>query len=114
MISIHGREGDYLEVASVNDIYDARPIAVNDLTLSQFATSYKKCPIKPKRLRLETNGASEETGYIIDHITGEPLPRYIQMNTDSKEIYRLRRHSTVLRMHASYKKSGDEEYFAGN
>ena len=46
----------------------------------------------------------------LDHITQENLPRFIRMSTN--DIYRLRKFSTVLRIHSSAKKEGEEEYFA--
>ena len=55
-------------------------------------------------------GVTEERGDIIDHFTGEYLPRYIRLKTN--EIYSLRRFPTVLRIHSSSKKEGLEEYFA--
>ncbi len=39
------------------------------------------------------------------------MPLYIELK-DSKDVYRLRKFSTVLRIHASSKKKGEEEYFS--
>ena len=41
---------------------------------------------------------------------GKPLPKYIRLDTGT--VYSLRRVPKVLRIHASSKKAGDEEYFA--
>ena len=109
MFKVQGREGLYSQTKSIHDKYAARPDAVEEITLSQFATSYTKCSKLPKKYKL-INNASMETGYISNHLTGISLPLYIRLSTN--EILRLRRFSTVLRIHSSSKKDGDEEFFA--
>ena len=79
------------------------------ITLSQFATSYRKCEKLPEKYTLIDN-VTNETGCIKDHLTEDPLPLFIKLSTN--EIYRLRKFSTVLRIHSSSKKDGEEEYFA--
>ena len=68
-IKVQERQGMYLKTASVNDKYAARPKGINDLTLSQFATSYTKCKKKPK-VTFNKDGVTDKTGNIIDHLTG--------------------------------------------
>ena len=53
---------------------------------------------------------TNETGFIRDHFTKKLLPRHIKCSTG--EIYRLRRFSSILRIHSSSKKDGVEEFFA--
>ena len=110
LIRVSGRQGLFMETKTMNEKYNARPEGVETITLSQFATSYTKCQKKPKNITFNSKGVTDETGFIIDHITEEPLPRYIKMSTN--EIYRLRGYSTVLRIHTSSKKAGEEAYFA--
>lgn len=110
LFEIEGRKGLYMESETISDKYDARPKGIETLTLSQFATSYTKCNIIPKDLCFNEKNVSEKTGYIIDHITEEPLPSFIKLSTNA--IYRLRKYSTVLRIHSSSKKEGEEAYFA--
>ena len=110
-IKVEGVKGRFLEVKSINDKYGARPKGIERITLSQFATSYSKCIKKPMNVSFNEDGCTEECGNIIDHLRGERLPKYIEL-TDSKEVYRLRAFPTVLKIHASSKKSGEEEYFA--
>ena len=109
-IKVQGRDGMYQKTSSMNDKYDARPKGVKDLTLSQFATSYTKCAKRPKHVEFNENGVTNETGHIECHFSEKKLPLYIRLST--KDIYKLRRFSTVLRIHSSSKKTGDEEYFA--
>ena len=78
VIKIPGRKGTYAEAEKIHDKYAARPGGVKDLTLSQFATSYTKCNKKPKNIEFNQFDVTEEKGIIIDHLTEEPLPRYIR------------------------------------
>ena len=103
-----GREGLFTQTKSVHDRYAERPNLVENLTLSQFVTSYTNCKKLPKKYKL-FNNASKETGLICEHLTGLSLPLYIRLSTN--ENFRLRRFSTVLQLHSS-KKDGDEEFFA--
>ena len=105
-----GREGKFSNTTSVHDKYAARPKGVNDLTLSQFATSYTKCGKKPKKVKFNKDDVSDEKGCIFDHLTGLALPKHIKLSTN--EIYYLRKFSNVLRIHSSSKKTGEEQYFA--
>ena len=66
---VHGREGLYAEATSIHDKYAARPKAVENLTLAQFATHYALCSKKPKKLVLK-NGVSEEFGDHQDYLQG--------------------------------------------
>ena len=104
LIEVEGVKGRFRQVKSMNDIYGERPEKIETITLSQFATSYRKCQKKPKNLILN-NGCSNEEGNIIEHVSEKRLPLYIEL-MNSKEVYRLRKFSTVLRIHASSKKQG--------
>ena len=66
------------ETEKIHDKYAARPDGVKYLTLSQFATSYAKTSKKPEDIKFNEFGVTEERGQIIDHLTEEPLPRYIR------------------------------------
>ena len=104
LIEVEGVKGRFRQVKSMNDIYGERPEKIETITLSQFATSYRKCQKKPKHLILN-KGFSDEEGNIIEHVSEKRLPLYIEL-MNSKEVYRLRKFSTVLRIHASSKKQG--------
>ena len=110
-IKVEGVKGRFLMVKSVNDKYGMRPTGIEQLTLSQFATSYTKCRTRPKNVTFTEEGCTEECGSILDHLTEKNLPKYIKLR-DTDEVYRLRQFSTVLKIHASSKKTGEEEYFA--
>ena len=97
------------ETISELDRYAARPKKLGELTLSQFATSYTQCKKLPERYEFVEN-VTKERGVIIDHLTKECLPLYMKLTAG--EIFKLRKFSTVLRMHSSSKKDGEEELFA--
>ena len=78
--------------------------------MSQFCTSCTKCKKTPKNITFDQLDVTDDKGSISDHISGEWLPLHIKLSTD--EVYRLRKFSTVLRIHSSSKKDGAEEYFA--
>ena len=99
-----------MKKASINDKYALRSEGIEKLTLSQFATSYSKCANRPKKVIFNNDGGSDEKGDIIDHSTEDLLPKHIKLTTN--EVYYLRKFSTVLRIHNSSKKSGEEELFA--
>ena len=107
---VPGREGMFMETESVHDKYASRPVGVKNLTLSQFATSYTKCKKKPKNVKFNQSNVTDETGFIIDHLTEQCLPQHIKMSAG--DVYRLRRFSSILRIHSSSKKNGVEEFFA--
>ena len=110
-VRIAGREGNYVETLSLNDIYPLRPQAVESLTLAQFGTSYVRASPIPKRVVWEEN-ISIEVGELNDFITNEPLPKYLRFELERTVIYRSRRSSIVLKVHVSSKKPGHEELFA--
>ena len=87
VFEIEGRNGLFTEIEMIFDKYMARPEGVENLTLSQFATSYTRCTKKPKNLAFNDKNVTNETGSIIDHITEEHLPCFIQMSTN--DIYRV-------------------------
>ena len=78
VFKISGRKGFFKETEKIHDKYAARPDGVKYLTLSQFATSYAKTSKKPEDIKFNEFGVTEERGQIIDHLTEEPLPRYIR------------------------------------
>ena len=55
-------------------------------------------------------GVTDLRGSIVDHISEEFLPLYIRLSTN--EVYKLRKYSSILRIHSSGKKEGEEEFFA--
>ena len=109
IFKVDGRDGMYTRTVSMHEKYDARPKALENLTLSQFATSFAKCAKLPKGYKLIDN-ITKETGNIADYVSGEALPLFIKLSNG--EIFRLRKFSTILRIHASSKKEGLEELFA--
>ena len=48
VIRVEGVKGKFVQALSMNDKYDQRPDDIESITLSQFATSYTKCPKRPK------------------------------------------------------------------
>ena len=78
VIRIPGRKGIYQETEKIHDKYANRPDGIKDLTLSQFATSYSKCNKKPKNIKFNESDVTEERGDILDHLTEEPLPKYLR------------------------------------
>ena len=110
LFTVPGRKGLYMLTEKIQDKYAARPDGVEELTLSQFATSYSRCKRKPKTVEFNEKGVTEKKGNIIDHLTEQHLPQHIKLKTN--QVYRLRKFSSVLRMHASSKKDGVEEYYA--
>jgi hypothetical protein len=76
--------------------------------LQQATLDVKKAP---KTVKFNEKGVTEEKGNIIDHLTEQYLlSQHIKLTTN--QVYRLRKFSSVLRMHASSKKDGLEEYYA--
>ena len=110
LFRVPGKKGLYKEAESICKKYAARPKGIENLTLSQFATSYTKRYKKPKNCNFNAENVSDEKGFITNHITDVQLPRYVRLSTN--EIFGLRRYSSVLRLHASAKKDGCEEFFA--
>ena len=110
MFTVPGREGLFMMTEKIHDKYAARPDGVETLVLSQFATCYTKCQRRPKTVQFNELGVTEKTGNIKNHLTDEPLPLHIKLRTN--EVYRLRKFCSVLRIHASSKKDGLEEYYA--
>ena len=102
MITVPGRQGMYTMAESIHDKYNTRPIGVEDLTLSQFATCYTKCTKEPKTVSFNDFDVSDKREYIIDYMSNQNLPQYIKMSTN--EISRLRRYPNVLQILSSSKK----------
>ena len=92
---------------SIHDKYTNRPIGVEKLTLSQFATCYTKCKKKPKYVTLNDLDVSK---IFFDHITNQFLPQHIK--TSKNEFFRLRGQLKVLQIYSSSKKEAEEDYFA--
>ena len=85
------------------------------LSEKKYPAKKKKCKMQredkklPERYEFVEN-VTKERGVIIDHLTKECLPLYMKLTAG--EIFKLRKFSTVLRMHSSSKKDGEEELFA--
>ena len=78
----------------------SRSIGVENLSLSQLATSYTTCKQNP--INFLTLGVTEEKKNSVDHLTKEYLPKYIKLSFN--RTYSLRRFLKVLRIQLSTRK----------
>ena len=68
LFKVAGRQGFFTKTTSVHQKYANRPKGVENLTLSQFATSYSLCSTKPKNVILNSEDVTDEKGNIFDQI----------------------------------------------
>ena len=92
--------------------YSNRPqsIFLENVCLAQFATSYETAAKPPKGIEFNKNGTSKEKGLIKTFITGKLLPKFIELKSGG--YMRLRNSPSILRIHASNKKKGNEKIFS--
>ena len=119
-LHIEGRAGLFKKDLSDNEKYKNRPKQMNEITkeekewnitLAQFATSYNKCSKKPEDVTWLGN-MSVAKGKIKNYIDDEYLPKYIKLLTKKDIFMQLRTYSYVMRMQASKKKTGWEEFYS--
>lgn len=111
--NIEGRSGLFEKGLSIHDKYKARPMPeLQDLTLAQFATSYVQLSKPPSDKVIWNGNVSEMTGAILNLKDDKRLPKYIELSTKRIIFMRLRTYPAILRMHASKKKAGHEQFFA--
>ena len=81
-VTVPGRQGLYTLTKSIHDKYDMRPKGVEELTLSQFATSYSKCEKKPKDVTFNNLGVSDKKGLIANYLSNQDLPQHIKLSSN--------------------------------
>ena len=85
------------------------------MTLAQFATNYRPLRVLPKDIGLiccqEGGMISEELSDICIWTTEAKLPIILKLKNNMGYV-KLRNHQIVLRIHASKKKGGHEEFFS--
>ena len=115
LIKIEDRAGLYKKGLSIHDKYKARPKFSQDqewnITLAQFATCYVPCQKKPENI-IWIGDMSEELGRIQNMYDNMLLPKYVRLSTKNQIILRLRNYPSVMKMHASHKKDGWEQFYA--
>ena len=113
-IQIPGKEGIYKRAIPVHEKYEARPVALKNICLAQFATSYDTMPVKSGNIMEFSNGVnglSEEK--VIASWNPEyetPLPTYIKLNNDLGYM-KLRKIPSVLRIHKLKEDKDPHEFF---
>ena len=80
-ITVPGREGNFMMSESIHDKYTNRPIGVEKLTLSQFATCYTKCKKKPKDVTLNDLDVSEKMLSILPISSYLNTLKHLKMNS---------------------------------
>ena len=119
-LRIEGRTGLFKKDLSDHEKYKNRPKQMNEntmkeeewnITLAQFATSYNMCSKKPEDVTWLGN-MSVTKGKIKNYIDNEYLPKYIKLLTKKDIFLQLRTYSYVMRMQASRRKTGWEEFYA--
>ena len=105
---IESRSGTFKKAVSIHQKYEMRPKGLEDLCLAQFASSYSNCS-RPKGIKFQEECSIDE-GNLAHFQTGRKLPKYILL--ENHVCMRLQESPYVLRIHASKKKSGHEEYYA--
>ena len=107
LVSIKGYKGKFKKTESIHTKYSMRPKELEKICLAQFATTYVPCRKKNVQLSGEI---SDETSELCDFITGQELPKYIQL--DDGKIMEARNQVLVLRLYSAKNKEGHEVAFA--
>ena len=103
---ILGRQGKFETAGStIHEKYQNRLKLLEKLCLAQFATSFETCNAKLKSVKFK-DGASIVKGSINQFGSKRRLPKYIKL--DDGGTMRLRNSPSVLRIHSSKKKKGNE------
>ena len=107
---IPGRKGRFRTADTIHKKYSNRPIGLEEVCLAQFATSYESSQKPGKNITFNDQGVSVQKGLIKQFRTENPLPKYIELENGS--FMRLRGMPSILRIHSSKKKKGDEGLYA--
>lgn len=102
---MQGRQGEYVKLPSIHEIYALRPESLN-ICLAQFTILYGKCYTKPKSLVI-VNGVSETKCLTANIIDGTPLPKYVEIQNT---LYMAKNRHSVLRFH-KFDEIGDKMGF---
>ena len=78
--------------------------------MAQFATSYESSKKPGKKVSFNDDGVSHQKGLIKQFGTNKLLPKYIELNRGG--FMRLRVSPSILRIHSSKKKKGNEGFYA--
>ena len=107
IVSIKGYKGKFKKTESIHTKYSMRPKELEKMCLAQFAITYVPC--RKKNVKM-TGKISEETSDLCDFISGQELPKYIQL--DDGKIMEARNKVLVLRLFSVKNKEGHEVAFA--
>jgi hypothetical protein len=111
VVTIQGRDGKYIVRKSLHDKYSMRPKELQNICFAQFVMAYDDVKSIPVRQRPKMDGyVHSEPGDITRYDNGEGLPKYIKLTNGS--VMKLRKYPYVLRLHASHKKQGNEQFYA--
>ena len=110
--TIEGRQGMYQESITLIERYIARPECLEMMCLAQFATSYVFASKVPKRIAFDGKGKSNKISNQTIFGSSKCLPRYISLKSSGYGMMRLRKFPAVMRIHASKKKEGHEQFNA--
>ena len=109
-ITIPGRKGRFRTAVTVHKKYANRPIELETVCLAQFATSYESSKKPGEKVSFNDDGVSHQKGLIKQFGTDKMLPKYIELNRGG--FMRLRVSPSILRIHSSKKKKGNEGFYA--
>ena len=113
-IQILRKKGIYKRSIPVHEKYEARPVALKNICLAQFATSYDTMPVKNGNIMefsSGVNGQSQEK--VIASWNPEyetPLPTHIKLSKGLGYM-RLRKIPAVLRIHKLKENKDPHEFF---
>ena len=119
-IQVEDRLGNFKQAVSIHDKYKGRPKLPDgkewDIIFAQFATCYQQYPgSKAPKNVIWQGSMSEKHGQTIrNYFNNEMLPKYIKVTlSPQKHVFMyLRRFPRIMRMHASVKKDGYEQFYS--
>ena len=101
-VTVPGKEGTYKHKIQIHDKYQARPEALEDMCLAQFAISYdsNRASDTKKELEKEDVYGKSEQHKIISHNEDfeKELPTLVKLK-NNMGIMRLRKEPAVIRIH---------------
>ena len=104
---IDGREslGALVEKTSIHELYQNRPVYLNEMCLAQFSIMYQSVPHVSRTIKF-TDGISDTFGKKSCHKivywsadVDKHLPKYIIINVHEQRYMRLRTYPAILRRH---------------
>ena len=105
----------------MHDRYASRPPCLEEMCLAQFATTYTYTSRVPKKIEF-SDGRSikvfndgkevEQNSSLVLFHTNTKLPKYIKLQNEDLGMMRARTFPIVMKIHASNKKEGHEQYYS--